>query len=101
MTHTTVSSAPDGNPIGDTDSIDGVVEIARNAVPGSYRIDHISADPGSTVPMSRTWGSHQITQWPDHAGRPAVDRLTDENRSSRFFHENPLSSDSRIGRTSH
>lgn len=26
--------SPDGNPIGDADSIDGVVEIARNAVPG-------------------------------------------------------------------
>ena len=47
----------DGNPIGDADSIDGVVEIARNAVPGSYRIDHISVDPGSAVPTSRTWGA--------------------------------------------
>jgi hypothetical protein len=47
----------DGNPIGDADSIDGVVAIARNAVPGSYRIDHISADPGSAVPTSRTWGA--------------------------------------------
>jgi hypothetical protein len=47
----------DGNSIGDADSIDGVVEIARNAGPGSYRIDHISADPGSAVPTSRTWGA--------------------------------------------
>jgi hypothetical protein len=50
-------SSPSGNPIGDADSIDGVVEIARNAVPGRYRIDYISADPGSGVPRSCTWGA--------------------------------------------
>jgi hypothetical protein len=49
--------SPDGNPIGDADSMDGVVEIARNAVPGRYRIDRIAADPGLAVTTSRTWGA--------------------------------------------
>lgn len=47
----------DGIPIGDADSIDAVAEIARNAAPGRYRIDRISTNPGSGVPMSRTWGA--------------------------------------------
>jgi len=49
--------SPNGNPIGDADSIDGVIEIARNALPGRYRIDSISADPDSGVPRSWTWGA--------------------------------------------
>ena len=49
--------SPDGKPIGDADSIDGVVEIARNAVPGRYRIDRIAADPESALATSRTWGA--------------------------------------------
>jgi len=47
----------DGKPIGDADSIDGVVEIARSAIPGRYRIDRIAADPGLAVATSRTWGA--------------------------------------------
>jgi hypothetical protein len=49
--------SPDGDPIGDADSIDAVAEIARNAATGRYRIDRISTDPGSGVPTSCTWGA--------------------------------------------
>jgi len=49
--------APDGSPIGDADSIDGVVEVARNAVPGRYRIDRIAADDGLAGATSRIWGA--------------------------------------------
>jgi hypothetical protein len=49
--------APDGNPIGDADSIDGVVDVARSAVPGCYRIDRICAQLGSAVSTSQTWGA--------------------------------------------
>ena len=47
----------DGNPIGDADSVDAVAAIARNASPGGYRIDRISTNPSSGVPLSRTWGA--------------------------------------------
>jgi hypothetical protein len=49
--------APDGSPVGDADSIDGVVEVARSVVPGCYRIDRISADVGLAVTTSRNWGA--------------------------------------------
>jgi hypothetical protein len=49
--------APDGNSIGDADSIEGVIDIVRNAVPGRYRICGISVDPASGVPRSRPWGA--------------------------------------------
>jgi hypothetical protein len=48
---------PDGNPIGDADSIEEVIEIVRNAVPGRYQISGISVDPASCAPRYRTWGA--------------------------------------------
>lgn len=70
--------APDGNPIGEGDSIDEAIEMARNALPGRYRIDCLSDDTDLGVPRSRTWGRrYQIATRSDHFGGPALDRLTD------------------------
>lgn len=49
--------SPDGDPIGDADSLDGVVEIARNAAPGRYRVNRITSDPASGEERSLTWGA--------------------------------------------
>ncbi len=49
--------APDGSPVGDADSIDEVVEIARKAMPGRYRIDCISSDLATGMAAARTWGA--------------------------------------------
>jgi hypothetical protein len=49
--------APDGSPVGDADTIDEVVEIAREAMPGRYRIDCIATDVVTGMPASRTWGA--------------------------------------------
>ena len=48
---------PDGNLIGDADSIDGVVDLAKNVPPGRYRIDQVFSDPGSGAQKSQTWGA--------------------------------------------
>jgi hypothetical protein len=47
----------DGTPIGDADSIDGVVAIAQAAPPGRYRIDLVATDPNSGEQRSRNWGA--------------------------------------------
>ncbi len=47
----------DGDSIGDADSIDGVVELVKNAAPGRYRIQRISLDPASGDLRSWDWGA--------------------------------------------
>ena len=47
----------DGDCIGDADSIDGVVEIVKNAAPGRYRIQRVSLDPDSGDLRSWDWGA--------------------------------------------
>jgi hypothetical protein len=49
--------APDGTLIGTADSIDGIVQFIRNALPGRYQIDVISVDAGSAPSSSRGWGT--------------------------------------------
>ena len=46
-----------GASIGDADTIDGVVELVKNAPPGRYRIDRISLDPASGELRSWKWGT--------------------------------------------
>ncbi len=47
----------DGASVGDSDSIDGVVEIVKSAVPGRYRIQKDSVDPDTGEPRSWDWGA--------------------------------------------
>jgi hypothetical protein len=61
--------APDGTVIGTEDSIERIVRVIKNALPGRYQIDVISADPGSAPSRSRTWGT--VTKSP--AGRIKFD----------------------------
>jgi hypothetical protein len=61
--------APDGTVIGTEDSIEGIVRIIKNAPPGRYQINVISADPGSAPSGSRCWGT--VTKSP--AGRIKFD----------------------------
>ena len=49
--------APDGSPIGDVESIDEVIELARQSPPGRYQVDQVSTDIASGDQKSRTWGS--------------------------------------------
>jgi hypothetical protein len=45
-----------GKVIGETDSIDGVVEIAKKARSGRYAINKVWLDPSSGDQKSWTWG---------------------------------------------
>jgi hypothetical protein len=47
----------DGAPVGDSDSIDGIVEIVKNAASGRYRIQKVSLDPDTGEPRSWDWGA--------------------------------------------
>jgi hypothetical protein len=46
-----------GASIGDANSLDGVVEIAKSAPPGRYRIEKISLDPATGEVRSWKWGA--------------------------------------------
>lgn len=50
-------TASDGEPIGEADTIDGLIELARNAPPGRYRIDKVSLDPDTGAPRFWEWGA--------------------------------------------
>lgn len=58
-----------GKMIGEADSLDGVIEIARKARSGRYRIDKISLDPSTGQSKSWTWG--KVIKSPD--GRIELD----------------------------
>jgi hypothetical protein len=48
--------APDERSIGEADTIDQLIELARSTRPGRYRIDAVSGDPKSGVTTSMEWG---------------------------------------------
>jgi hypothetical protein len=48
---------PDGASVGEADSIDGIVEVVKNAAPGRYVIRRISPDPGTGDSQSWDWGA--------------------------------------------
>jgi hypothetical protein len=50
-------TARDGGSIGETDTMDGVLELAKGAPPGHYRIDKISLDPATGDLRSWEWGT--------------------------------------------
>jgi hypothetical protein len=47
----------DGVPIGEADSIDGIVEIVKKASPGRYRIQKEAIDPATGNLRSWDWGA--------------------------------------------
>ncbi len=49
-------TARGGGPIGDADTIDGVIDLARGAPPGRYRIDKIWLDRDTGDLRSWEWG---------------------------------------------
>jgi hypothetical protein len=49
--------SPDGPPIGESDSIDGVVEVVKNSAPGRYGIQRITRDPNTGDSQSWDWGA--------------------------------------------
>jgi hypothetical protein len=58
-----------GKTIGEANSIDELVEIARKAPPGHYRIDKLSLDPSTG--KVKSWGWGEVTTSPD--GRVELD----------------------------
>jgi hypothetical protein len=46
----------EGEMLADADSLDGVTEALRNAPPGRYHIDEISAKPLPSGHTARRWG---------------------------------------------
>ncbi|HEV3263565.1 MAG TPA: hypothetical protein VG013_42410 [Gemmataceae bacterium] len=46
-----------GGLIGEADTIDGVVEIAKGASPGRYVIEKVSLDPATGELRSWEWGA--------------------------------------------
>jgi hypothetical protein len=51
-----------GGPIGDADSLDEVLELAKAAPPGRYRLDKYYSDPATGTVRSWEWGA--ITKGP-------------------------------------
>ena len=49
--------APDGGAIGDADSVDGIIEIAKKVAPGRYRIEQVNVESGPAPEVSRAWGN--------------------------------------------
>jgi hypothetical protein len=47
----------DGTSIGEADSIDGIIEIVKNAEPGRHRIYKDSLDPDTGDLQSWDWGT--------------------------------------------
>jgi hypothetical protein len=47
---------PDGELLGDADTLDQVTEIVRSARPGRYHIDEMSSTPLSSGHTARRWG---------------------------------------------
>jgi len=47
----------DGEMLADADSLDDVTELVRNAPPGRYHIDEISAKPLPSGHTARRWGT--------------------------------------------
>ena len=69
--------APDGSPIGDVESVDEVIELAKQSPPGRYQVDQFSTDIAFGDQMSRSWGSvTRSKKGQDRLARPSVDRLT-------------------------
>ena len=50
-------TARSGASIGDADTMDGVVELAKNAPSGRYQIDKISLDPATGELRTWKWGT--------------------------------------------
>ncbi len=46
----------DGEMLADVDSLDGVTEVVRPALPGRYHVDEISATPLPSGHTARRWG---------------------------------------------
>jgi hypothetical protein len=51
-----------GGPIGDADTLDEVLELARGAPPGRYRLDKVFSDPATRTLRSWVWGA--VTKGP-------------------------------------
>jgi hypothetical protein len=51
-----------GDPIGEADTLDEVLELAKGAPPGPYRLDKCYSDPTTGTFRSWEWGS--ITKGP-------------------------------------
>ena len=51
-----------GGPIGDADTLDEALELAKGAPPGPYRLDKCYSDPTTGTLRSWEWGS--ITKGP-------------------------------------
>ncbi len=47
----------DGEMLADSDSLDGVPQLPRNAPPGRYHVDEISAKPLPSGHTARRWGT--------------------------------------------
>lgn len=47
----------DGEMLAAAESLDGVTEFVRNAPPGRYHVDEISANPLPSGHTTRCWGS--------------------------------------------
>jgi hypothetical protein len=48
--------APDGSTAGEAESLDGIIEVARVAAPGRYRLEQTCPDPGEEAPGPWVWG---------------------------------------------
>jgi hypothetical protein len=55
-------NARTGIPIGDADTLDEVLELAKGAPPGRYRLDRFYSDPATGDLRSWEWGA--ITKGP-------------------------------------
>jgi hypothetical protein len=65
-----------GAPIGDAETLDEILELAKGAPPGRYRLDRFYSDPATGAFRSSEWGA--VTKGPpgrDQAGVAALDRL--------------------------
>jgi hypothetical protein len=51
-----------GGPIGEADSFDEVLELAKGAPPGRYRLDKYHSDPATGALRSWEWGA--VTKGP-------------------------------------
>jgi hypothetical protein len=62
-------TARDGGTLGEAASIDGVVEVAKGAPPGRYRIEKVARDPATGEVRCWEWG----TIAKDRKGRVKLD----------------------------
>ena len=69
-------TARSGAVIGEADSMDGVIAIAKNIPPGRYRIEQLSLDPATGDIRCSSWGrDRQGPQGSDQVAPPVLDRL--------------------------